>query len=528
MGRSVRNAGSGSQGIDRVRTALCCLAVLLAIGCGGAGGPGGEAVTEHEDLLKDRTPPEVTVTSPQEGESVSGTITVTGTASDDRALVRVEVQVDQGAFQIATGKSSWSFPLDTRTLAAGPHLLTARAVDKRGRTAQTQRSFVVQQPSPGPGVLDITHPLQLDRTEVAPGETLTGTIGFTNHGSSAVTVQQVVIAARPPGADLAAGPYWDLTPALGATTVAPGAALTVTATRTVTASDVEGTYIAFGTWQDATGAWIKGPDVSFTVRSQATCVPTTCAAAGKNCGTLSDGCGGTLSCGGCTSPQTCGGGGVPNVCGDSTGGGAQGPIRIMPVGDSITAASGGYRCPLRAMLLNAGRNVDLVGSEKDPYPRCADADHEGHSGWTIGGIAGAINGWLATYQPHYVLLAIGTNDTAWWTNQTAEQIADQHAALVDQILAAQPGVWVIAGSIPPQSSQIIQSVNVDRAQLTVDYNAAMAQRMQQRMAAGKRVRFADHHAALTLADLYDGIHPDDGGGQKMAQVWFDALTPVLP
>jgi hypothetical protein len=55
-----------------------------------------------------------------------------------------------------------------------------------------------------------------------------------------------------------------------------------------------------------------------------TCTPTSCAAQGKNCGSLSDGCGGTLQCGSCASPQTCGGSGVANVCGGgstvSTGG----------------------------------------------------------------------------------------------------------------------------------------------------------------------------------------------------------------
>lgn len=45
------------------------------------------------------------------------------------------------------------------------------------------------------------------------------------------------------------------------------------------------------------------------------CVPTSCAAQGKSCGALSDGCGGTLECGGCTDPETCGGSGVENVCG---------------------------------------------------------------------------------------------------------------------------------------------------------------------------------------------------------------------
>lgn len=45
------------------------------------------------------------------------------------------------------------------------------------------------------------------------------------------------------------------------------------------------------------------------------CMPTTCAQMGKNCGQISDGCGGLIACGNCPSPQTCGGGGIPNECG---------------------------------------------------------------------------------------------------------------------------------------------------------------------------------------------------------------------
>src|SRR2546426_2078544 len=48
------------------------------------------------------------------------------------------------------------------------------------------------------------------------------------------------------------------------------------------------------------------------------CAPVTCAALGKNCGSLSDGCGGTLNCGTCSGSQTCGGGGKANVCGPCT------------------------------------------------------------------------------------------------------------------------------------------------------------------------------------------------------------------
>jgi hypothetical protein len=46
----------------------------------------------------------------------------------------------------------------------------------------------------------------------------------------------------------------------------------------------------------------------------AVCVPTTCAAQGKDCGAISDGCNMVLDCGTCHAPQRCGAN-VPNVCG---------------------------------------------------------------------------------------------------------------------------------------------------------------------------------------------------------------------
>ncbi|MCS6898437.1 MAG: hypothetical protein RMJ98_01385, partial [Myxococcales bacterium] len=53
--------------------------------------------------------------------------------------------------------------------------------------------------------------------------------------------------------------------------------------------------------------------------SPAACTPKTfaqaCTQAGKNCGSVPDGCGGVVNCGSCPATQLCGGGGVPNVCG---------------------------------------------------------------------------------------------------------------------------------------------------------------------------------------------------------------------
>jgi hypothetical protein len=57
------------------------------------------------------------------------------------------------------------------------------------------------------------------------------------------------------------------------------------------------------------------------------CSPITVCPTGDNCGTLANGCGGTVTCGSCTAPQTCGGSGVANVCGCS-------PITVCPTGDN--------------------------------------------------------------------------------------------------------------------------------------------------------------------------------------------------
>jgi len=59
-----------------------------------------------------------------------------------------------------------------------------------------------------------------------------------------------------------------------------------------------------------TGNYVDGGNAS--------CTPRDCAAAGANCGPVSDGCGGlTANCGTCSGQDICGGSGVPSICGSS-------------------------------------------------------------------------------------------------------------------------------------------------------------------------------------------------------------------
>jgi beta-lactamase superfamily II metal-dependent hydrolase len=87
-------------------------------------------------VLDDVTTPDVTapttaITSPATGAVMSATSTVTASASDDRAVVRVEFYLD-GVLQFTDTTASYSWTWDTTTAANGAHALTTKAYDAAG------------------------------------------------------------------------------------------------------------------------------------------------------------------------------------------------------------------------------------------------------------------------------------------------------------------------------------------------------------------------------------------------------------
>ena len=74
-------------------------------------------------------PPTVEITYPNQGFH-SGTITIEGIADDpDNLLDRVEIQIDNGIWNEATGTFSWSYNWDTTLLDDGVHRIHARSFD---------------------------------------------------------------------------------------------------------------------------------------------------------------------------------------------------------------------------------------------------------------------------------------------------------------------------------------------------------------------------------------------------------------
>ncbi|MEV5970369.1 GDSL-type esterase/lipase family protein [Streptomyces sp. NPDC051921] len=197
-------------------------------------------------------------------------------------------------------------------------------------------------------------------------------------------------------------------------------------------------------------------------------------------------------------------------------------VRIMPLGDSITAGEGssdgaGYRGPLWDLMAHQTRYVpDFVGSGS--FGAVGDPDNEGHRGWTIGAVRNEIRGWQAAADPDVVLLHLGINDLKWYGAAPATA-AGELDALVSDIYRNQPGVTVI-----------VQGLLTDTPGLeaqTVEFNAAVSRQQLSRRAAGERFVYVSSPRLDVDTELPDKLHPSDAGYRKMAAVYSEAIEHVV-
>ena len=94
--------------------------------------------------------PAVSITEPSTGANVSGTITVSGTASSSLSVSLVQVSIDNGNFSNAAGTNGWSFNLDTASLSNAAHTLTGKVTDSSGNTALSSPVSVTVNNGSGP------------------------------------------------------------------------------------------------------------------------------------------------------------------------------------------------------------------------------------------------------------------------------------------------------------------------------------------------------------------------------------------
>lgn len=239
------------------------------------------------------------------------------------------------------------------------------------------------------------------------------------------------------------------------------------------------------------------------------------------------------------------------------------PLRIMPLGDSITkgeGAVGGYRDPLYASLTSAGVQMQYIGARTDNATTLLSAHnqtrHEGRGGYStdllLGNLdtstpyGGTNNGgyWITgiagirvPVHPDLILLMIGTNDIGLWGHSPAETIA-YYDQLLTKLVTLRPSAHIICASIVPfvlskfeQTYPEKIGVYTQREPNNVIFNSLLPGLVASHQAAGHRVQFYDMRQKINPANAPtliggDGVHPNSAGYIAIASGWFEAMKEL--
>lgn len=202
------------------------------------------------------------------------------------------------------------------------------------------------------------------------------------------------------------------------------------------------------------------------------------------------------------------------------------PVRVMPLGDSITGSPGCWRSVLWNRLQSTGHtDVDFVGTLGPqgcalPY----DGDNEGHGGYLVTNVANQnlLPGWLAATHPDVVLMHFGTNDV--WSNIAPATILAAYSKLVDQMRAGNPATTVLVAKIIPMNP----SRCPECGQRVVALNSAIDGWAAGKTTTASPVVVVDQWTGFDPAtDTNDGVHPNAAGDQKMSDRWYPALVAAL-
>ncbi|MFD1109587.1 phage head spike fiber domain-containing protein [Pseudoroseomonas ludipueritiae] len=215
------------------------------------------------------------------------------------------------------------------------------------------------------------------------------------------------------------------------------------------------------------------------------------------------------------------------------------PMAIVPFGDSVTYGWGpqddlgnrgdsdGYRNPLWWDFAAQHMLVDFIGPDDSGTVRLPNPNHAGYPGARadqllphVDEVMQMLSDVTASGAPAAVLLLAGLNDI---TQEVSPEvtIGQEMRNILDAIAQADPLVHVYVATLTPITEQHANPNKV------FEVNEAITLTVAQAIAAGLNVSLVSMDN-ITLADLYDGKHPDDIGYAKMARNWHDAILATQP
>ena len=204
---------------------------------------------------------------------------------------------------------------------------------------------------------------------------------------------------------------------------------------------------------------------------------------------------------------------------------------IMPLGDSMTNDPR-PRVKLWNIFNDAGYKLNFVGNQYQ-QSSIPEPHHEGVGGIKIEGIMDKAESLMHTHNPAYVAMMVGTNDIAWYFDETAPEIAKRWDDLISRIFdSSRAGIYILAATIPPLTSKNVGKTGMavqDRAIMVQQYNAELRTVINERKAKGDLIILADMEAALDLDKHVsnDGVHLNGEGYTIMGTVYYNAIINAL-
>jgi hypothetical protein len=198
------------------------------------------------------------------------------------------------------------------------------------------------------------------------------------------------------------------------------------------------------------------------------------------------------------------------------------PPHVRPVGDRIS-----YRYKLYQLITEAGYSFDFVGSEDAGNNYFQNAEMDDNAGFPgidkeqlaylmkygknlVTGIQITPGYYMATYPADIILLHIGTN------NLNPYDVDVVFSALLDNIRYAAPNAIILV-------ARIINRYGFSSSQTTLynDYvQALIANRGDSKIIS---VNMETGAGINYYADMFDDLHPNTTGYNKMAAKWFQAI-----
>jgi len=217
------------------------------------------------------------------------------------------------------------------------------------------------------------------------------------------------------------------------------------------------------------------------------------------------------------------------------------PLKIMPLGDSITygfnginhpngSIPGGYRRQLGIRLAAAGISYDFVGNSTLNPAAGSDPDHNGYPGIRTDQGLGNLSGWLAS-NPDVVIIHLGTNDMI--QHVPISTAINNLSSLIDRITVGAPARKVYVATIIPIIDTRDGHTPAEWKVIVDAYNVQVRSLVQQHASLGRKVMLADMSTGLVYTDANPannvfqpgyGTHPALAGYNQMGNFWFNAIT----